>query len=510
MRSRDVSAIAVIVCVVAWAVEGFAIEQSGPKASGLSSRPESNQVKSEMPLGPCTEWSPENCVSPKGCTAGRRNKIDDRSTDDRYAEFLGAPTDDYVVVDDGCKREFEQGTIYVTYSSSRTRLVVGPIRDLYFLLGETSSELGWPRSSEPQKAHESGRLPAADLAAVRSDVTALEHRFEFANGWVYWHPDYETPRIVMDRIHNYFQMMGGTPELGYPRNDQSLDSHEGEMLFQAFDRALIYENTDRMLAIIRGDLLDSYLAAARESASPDPIDGPLAAEAELGLPTTGYLPTPNGRVRLLHRGTIYSSGRDVLGVFPESVTMLDGRVIRWEEDAADDFDAAEIQLAIEEDPYLADYRKDVLLEALSHEGLCGDDARDSVGTNAEVYCSEFVREVYQSAGVDSFLCGRRACLWAVTYAPQLRRIFQGNGSWVYASDADELTPEPGDYLSMDDQDHSVLVVATSIDGRRLWRIGGNETNDHCVRFSRLDFFDEDGAINSRFYGFGKLQGWFFD
>ncbi len=198
------------------------------------------------------------------------------------------------------------------------------------------------------------------------------------------------------------------------------------------------------------------------------------------------------------------------GVFPESVVMIDGRIVRWGEDAAEAFDAASIQDAIEDDPYLADYRRDVLLEAFSHVGLCGDDARDSVDTISTEYCSEFVREVYQAAGMDNYLCGRRACLWAVTYAKQLRRMFQGNGSWVYAHSADELTPEPGDYMSMDDQDHSVLVVATSIDGRHLWRIGGNETDGDCVRFSHLDFFAEDGTINSRFYGFGNLQSGFFD
>ena len=139
----------------------------------------------------------------------------------------------------------------------------------------------------------------------------------------------------------------------------------------------------------------------------------------------------------------------------------------------------EIGDIIEGDPYLADYRKDVVLEALRHEGLCGDAARDSVGTISTEYCSEFVREVYMAAEVDGGLCGRRACLGAVTYAKQLRRIFQGNGSWVYASDADTLTAEPGDYLSMDDQDHSALVVATSIDGRHLWRVGGNEGAADC-------------------------------
>ena len=44
---------------------------------------------------------------------------------------------------------------------------------------------------------------------------------------------------------------------------------------------------------------------------------------------------------------------------------------------------------------------------------------------------------------------------------------------------------------------------------RLWRIGGNEGGADCVRFSRLDFFDEAGGINPRFYGFGGLHPSFF-
>jgi hypothetical protein len=508
MTARIKCAIVIIACFTAFSVDALAMAGSDQKALGESGKPESYRIESEMPLGPCTDWSPENCVEPKGCTAGRRNKIDDAATDGRYADFLGSPQGDYVEVDDGCKHEFQHGAIYVTYQNSRTKVVVGPVWELYFLLGETSSELGWPRSSEPQKAHENGRLPAADVDAVAGNVAALEHRFRFANGWVYWHPEYDNPRVVMERFHDYFQVLGGVSDLGFPVNEEGPASHDPEMVFQAFDQALIYGGTHGSLSIIQGELFDLYLDAAAESASGGSVEDPVAAEAELGLPTTGYLPTPNGNVRLLHRGTIYSAPGDVLGVFPESVVMLDGRIVRWDENPDDAFDAAGIVAAIGGDPYLADYRKDVLLEAFIHIGLCGDDARDAIGTGSEEYCSEFVREVYQAAGMDNYLCGRRACLWAVTYGKQLRRIFQGNGAWVYGDDADELTPEPGDYLSMVDPTHSALVVATSIDGSHLWRIGGNE--GECVSFSRNDFFDEHGVINARFHGFGNLQASFFE
>jgi hypothetical protein len=315
----------------------------------------------------------------------------------------------------------------------------------------------------------------------------------------------------MNRVHDFFQDEGGTPELGFPLNHESPDSHDGDVLFQAFDSSLIFENVHGDLEVIRDGLLDSYMDAASESAPAwDPVGDPLEAEGELGVPNSDYMPTPNGSARLLHAGTIYYRDGDPLEVFPESVAMIDGRVVHWDDSADPGFTAFEIVTAIGRDPYLADFRKDVLAEAFSHIGLCGDAARDSIGTMSEIFCSEFVREVYIAAGVDAWLCGRWICLEHVTYAPQLRRIFQGNDSWVYASDdLDEVTPEPGDYLSMDDQGHSVLVVATSIDGRRLWRIGGNETDARCVRFSRLDFFDETGAINERFYGFGKLRESFF-
>lgn len=114
-----------------------------------------------------------------------------------------------------------------------------------------------------------------------------------------------------------------------------------------------------------------------------------------------------------------------------------------------------------------------------------------------------------AAGVDSSLWGGGIFLWSVTYAPQLRWIFQRNSRFVYNRDADALTPEPGDYLSMNGEDHSALVVATSIDGLHLWRVGGNETDSRCVRFSRDDFYNESGVMNEEFYGFGKLDASFF-
>jgi hypothetical protein len=515
MRSRALSAITVIACVMALAVEGFAIARPDAKQkSAFSNRAVSNQEKAEIPPGPCGWFAPENCVTPpplEGCTRERTDEIDERSTNYRYADFLGEPTGDYVEIDSGCKRDFEGGTIYVSYPGSQSKLLSGPIRDLYLLLGETSSDLGWPQSSEPLRVDASVRLPITVLEAVGSDVGVLEHRFQFANGWVYWRPDYLNPHIVMNRVHDLFQVEGGTPELGFPRNNTGVDSHEGDVLFQAFDRALVFENALGELEIFRDEMLDAYLDAASESRDGDPIDGPLDAETELGLPRSDYLPTPNGSVRLLHRGTIYYRRGEALQIFPAFIAMLDGRVVHWEEDAASDFTADEMVLAIEQDPYLADYRKDVLFEAFSHHGLCGDAARDSVGTRSDEYCSEFVREIYIAAGVDAGLCGRRACLWAVTYAPQLRRIFQGNDNWVYAIDAELLTPEPGDYLSMWDQGHSALVVAPSIDGRHLWRIGGNEDDAQCVVFSRSSFFDEAGVINAAdLYGFGSLHPSFFD
>jgi hypothetical protein len=500
---------------MALADKGLAIALPDTKTKSiLPITAESNQRAVPVPRGPCIPgYAPENCVSPppaEGCTRARKDAIDERAANYRYADYLGDPSGDYVEIGEGCKRDFAQGTVYATYPGTQTKLVCGPIRDFYVLLGETSSELGWPQSPEPVRPDASTRLPIGALEAVGSDVAVLEHRFRFENGWVYWRPDYLNPQIVMDRIHEFFEAEGGTPELGFPLANEGPDSHDGDVDFQPFDSALIFENLDGDLEIIRDDLLEGYLDAAGESRDGDPIADPLDAETELGLPTSDQLPTPNGSVRLLHSGTIYYRDRDALGVFPEAVAMIDGRVVHWDDADEPGFTADEMVLAIEGDPYLADYRKDVLLEAFSHVGLCGDEARDSVGTMARVYCSEFVREVYMAAGVDGWLCGRAICLRHVTYAGQLRRIFQGNGRWTYAADADELTPEPGDYLSMDDQDHSVLVVATSIDGRRLWRIGGNETDAHCVRFSRLDFFDDEGLINERFYGFGGLDPAFFE
>jgi hypothetical protein len=286
-----------------------------------------------------------------------------------------------------------------------------------------------------------------------------------------------------------------------------MDSHAGDVLFQAFDHALIFENSLGAMEVFRDETLDAYLAGASDSRG-SAVDDPLDAETELGLPTTDDLPTPNGSVRVLHRGSVYYRDGAVLQVFPEYIAMLDGRVVHAEEIDAD-ATPGRISLAILEDPYLADYRKDVVIRALSFVGLCGDEARSEVGTRSTEFCSEFVREMYIDSGVDPYLWGGGIYLWSVTYAAQLRWIFDHNSDFVRAGSADPTTPEPGDYISMYDEGHSALVVATSADGRRIWRVGGNEGDRDCVRFSNQVLFDETGVIHGDFYGFGKLDASFF-
>jgi len=521
MRGREISALAVIVCILGLAVEGFAIERPVVKKTTISREVMRRYERvRKVRGGPCGWFNREGCPEREqrreraGCTAERMDTIDSRRAGYPHRHYLGEPTSGYHEIDQGCKRDFEGGTIYVTYTGNISKVVAGPIRDLYLSLGECSSELGWPRSFRAESPHkdtpyEIGLLPGAELAAVGYDLAALEHRHQFANGWVYWDPSQDTPRVVMDRVHDTFQAEGGTPELGFPRNDTGMDSHAGEVLFQAFDEALIFENVRGEMEIFRDGMLDAYLEGASEYRHYlDPIHDPLEAETELGLPTSDYLPTPNGSVRVLHRGTIYYRDGAVLQVFPKFIAMLDGRVVHSEAIDADPW-RIEISNAIREDPYLADYRKDVVSRAMSFVGLCGDEARVAIGTTATEYCSEFVRQVYRGVGVSSYLWGGGIFLWSVTYASQLRWIFEHNSRFVYAGDADTTTAEPGDYLSMYDEGHSALVVATSIDGRRLWKVGGNEGRGDCVNFSEKSYFDERGVINDDFYGFGKLDASFF-
>ena len=520
MKRRIISAIAVIVCVVALAVEGSAEKLPEVITSETSKSPPIHLDKVEKePEGPCGWFNPEACpdfgtpVKKPGCTEKRKELIDTRSAEYPYSRFLGEPTSEYVEIGDGCKKDFEQGTIYVNYNEY-AKVLCGPIRDRYLSLEETSSALGWPQSPRarlPESGHAPYSiewLPTEDLVAADFDFAALEHRYQFENGWIYWHPDYETPLIVMDRFHDVFEAHGGIREIGFPRNDESPDSHEGEIRFQAFDRALIFENIHGELEIFRDEMLDAYLDGASEYRF-HPIDDPLDAEWELGLPVSDYMPTPNGSVRLLPRGTIYYRDGEVLQVFPRYITMLDGRVVHY--DATDDAPGFyTLWRAIYEDPYLPDYRKDVVIEALGYVGLCGDAARDAIGTIYDNYCSEFVRKVYLGAGVDKHLWGGGVFLYSITCADQLRWIFKHESRFVYASEADTLTAEPGDYISMWDHGHSALVVATSVDGRHIWRVGGNEIPGGCVAVSRGTYFDEEtGNINDDLTGFGKLRASFF-
>jgi hypothetical protein len=521
MKLRVASAVVLVLGSMALAVEGGAMALPETTKTQISRQAPGHRAKVEIgPHGPCAWFNPEGCRhrerrrNPEGCTDERMEMIDDRRAGYPYRNFLGAPTSDYVEIDRGCKRDFEQGTIYITYdehADSRARVLCGPVRDLYLSLGETSSDLGWPKSDAAEKPHYTDvgfvnrALPATDLAAVGYDFEALAHRYEFAEGWVYWHPDYDAPRIVTARVHDFFEDHGGTPELGFPRNDTGMDSHAGDTLFQAFDRALIFENIHGDLELFADEILDAYLDGASEYRHYlSPIHDPLEAETELGLPTSDSLATPHGSVRLLHRGTIYYRDGAVLQVFPKFIDIIDGRVVHSDWIDADPYDI-EIRNALQEDPYLADYRKDVVRRATSFVGLCGDEARHAIGTLSTEYCSEFVREVYIGAGMDSGLWGGGIFLWSVTYASQLRWIFQHESRFVWADDADTLTAEPGDYLSQLDEGHSALVVAASIDGRRLWKVGGNEGARDCVNFSEITYFDEAGVINGDVTGFGKLR-----
>ena len=99
MRSRAISAITVILCVVALAVEGSALEQAKPKEADLVSKPEIHTEKYTPPRGPCGWFAPENCEPPEGCVAARTGVINRVSTDERYADLLGEPTGDYAEVD---------------------------------------------------------------------------------------------------------------------------------------------------------------------------------------------------------------------------------------------------------------------------------------------------------------------------------------------------------------------------------------------------------------------------
>lgn len=311
--------------------------------------------------------------------------------------------------------------------------------------------------------------------------------------------------------HDYltqFLREGGSSKIGLPISEQRESSHNSAIHFQAFEKGIIFTNDEGEIEVFAGSLLRNYVNASYYSRTRpnDPqLEDALAAEQGLGLPTAQMHPTPHGSIRVMGNGAMYFPACDTPVFYAnDHYPMIDGRVVR-----NTDSDVAIMLTAVLNDPYLADYRRQVALQALTwaRGTPCGDTARDRIGTISTKYCSEFVRQVY-----------RRSCMdvrWLryVTYAEQLRRIFKNNSEFVWAESITPQTAEPGDYLYMNGGDHSALAIATSLDRQHMWKVGGNEGDDDCILHTIITYFntadDDQPVLNSDISGIGRLSNGMF-
>ncbi len=317
-------------------------------------------------------------------------------------------------------------------------------------------------------------------------------------------------RISHDYLNRYMHE-GGSAELGLPISEEQDSTNDSSITFQGFEKAIMFTNDEGAIEVFAGTTLQDYMRASYYSrtrprtSSPDDV---LAAQQGLGLPRAAMHPTPHAHIRVMGSGGMYFPEHGTPAFYADDhYPMLDGRIVLRTE-----VSCGEMIIAFTRDPYLPGFRKDVALLALSlalHEP-CGDTARDLTGTISREYCSEFVREVYCRSGMDSWrLNGRGIYLWAVTYADQLKWIFQNEAEFAGRGSINQLTAEPGDYLYMEDGGHSALAIATSLDGQHLWKVGGNEGDDDCILFRKRTYFDlSDPAhpvLNEDISGIGRIR-----
>jgi hypothetical protein len=317
-------------------------------------------------------------------------------------------------------------------------------------------------------------------------------------------------RMSQDYLNRYMHE-GGSRELGLPISDEQEAMNDSSIRFQGFEKAIMFTNDEGAIEVFAGTALQDYMRASYYSLTRPRISSSgdvLAAQQGLGLPRAEMQPTPHGHIRVMGSGAMYFPERGTPAFYAaDHHPMVDGRIVLQTE-----ISCALMIVTVMRDPYLPSFRKDVALEALALAlgEPCGDTARDLIGTISREYCSEFVREVYCIAGMDSWgLNGGGIYLWSVTYADQLKWIFENEAEFVRARSINQLTAEPGDYLYMEDGGHSALAIATSLDGQHLWKVGGNEGDADCIRFRRITYFDiSDPAhpvLNEDISGIGRIR-----
>ncbi len=317
-------------------------------------------------------------------------------------------------------------------------------------------------------------------------------------------------RISHDYLNRYMHE-GGSAELGLPISEEQYATNDSSITFQGFEKAIMFTNDEGAIELFAGTTLQDYMGASYFSHTRPRIssrDDVLAAQQGLGLPRAEMRPTPHGHIRVMGNGAMYFSERGTPAFYAtDHHPMIDGRIVLQTE-----VSCAQMIVAVRRDPYLPSFRQDVALEALALacDEPCGDTARDRIGTISREYCSEFVREVYCRAGMDSWrLNGGGIYLWSVTYADQLKWIFKNEAEFVGARSINQLTAEPGDYLYMENGGHSALAIATSLDGQHLWKVGGNEGDDDCIQYRKRTYFDmSDPAhpvLNEDISGIGRIR-----
>lgn len=115
------------------------------------------------------------------------------------------------------------------------------------------------------------------------------------------------------------------------------------------------------------------------------------------------------------------------------------------------------------------------------------------------WCSEFVSWCYKRAGcqMDGI---REVDPWILYSVNEITNYFKHNKTWVLASELPiDVTPLPGDYVSVNDGNHSVLVW--EISNNNLHVIDGND----CDRVG--DYWIYDYRNNSEVQGYGLRYGY---
>jgi len=395
------------------------------------------------------------------------------------ASVLGNPVTGVMPTPDGIGYyvHYQYGSIYWTLQTGAHE-VHGDIRDKWESLGWEISVLGYPISDETKTPDGIGRYN------------------HFQHGSIYWAPQ-TGAHEVHGKIRDKWESLGWERSfLGYPVSDETLKP-DGIGRYNNFQYGSIYWTLPTGAHEVHGDILEHYLS----------LGGP---ESYLGYPRTDETLEESCLFNEFTGGWIYCNGS--YGVADTPYKVHGGRTYTglYKPDWND------LRKWTAASPTIYLYRRNVVESAFYENGLrlcipeagaryCSDGFPEAEGG----WCSELAHFILLKGGVHN-INGFWINLKRAYTTDIFEALFSINNLWVPYDKITAWTIEPGDYLGLQNPDHSAIVVGVKWDRTRVWTVEREHCPNckppiDCVGYVEHEYVKPDGIINQRFNGVGKLH-----